>query len=155
MPTIVIWEGARFDQLKQLWGAGLSASQIAREMHCTRNAVLGAAHRKGLADRTAKPRKPVVDMRKQRRAMAPARKLSSVKHTEIKIRPPVTSVTRSQSTVDVTNPLHITALNGCNCRWVVGEPANLMYCGAVTESEGASFCAAHANIAYIPTRLTR
>lgn len=51
------WTPERIQQLGDLWGAGLSASEIARTMGgVTRSAVIGKVHRLGLSGRTATKR---------------------------------------------------------------------------------------------------
>ena len=48
------WTDDRVEILTKLWGEGLSASQIARELgDVTRNAVIGKVHRLGLAGRAS------------------------------------------------------------------------------------------------------
>ena len=43
--TVLTWSEDRVEQLKKLWEAGLSASQIAAELgNVTRNAVIGKVH---------------------------------------------------------------------------------------------------------------
>ena len=45
--TVLTWSDDRVEQLKKLWEAGLSASQIAAELgNVTRNAVIGKVHRR-------------------------------------------------------------------------------------------------------------
>ena len=52
------WTDERIDQLKQMWEAGLTASQIAEALTgVSRNAVIGKAHRLGLQSRPS-PVKP-------------------------------------------------------------------------------------------------
>src|SRR5258705_9250098 len=54
--TVLTWTDDRVEQLKKLWEAGLSASQIAAELgNVTRNAVIGKVHRLGLSGRAQSP----------------------------------------------------------------------------------------------------
>jgi GcrA cell cycle regulator len=56
------WTIERVELLKELWGEGLSARQIAELLgHVTRNAVIGKAHRLGLSTRSV-PSKPTIAM---------------------------------------------------------------------------------------------
>lgn len=55
------WDDERIRQLTELWGEGQSANQIARQIAgATRNAVIGKAHRLGLARRENPIRQPGV-----------------------------------------------------------------------------------------------
>lgn len=50
------WTDERVDKLKELWGEGMSASQIAKVLGgVTRNAVIGKVHRLGLSNRGGGP----------------------------------------------------------------------------------------------------
>ena len=67
--TVLTWSDDRVDQLKKLWEAGLSASQIAAELgNVTRNAVIGKVHRLGLSGRAKSPATAVPRPRKARPA---------------------------------------------------------------------------------------
>ena len=56
------WTAERVDLLKELWGEGQSARQIAKALgEVTRNAVIGKAHRLGLSIRIT-PAKPIISM---------------------------------------------------------------------------------------------
>lgn len=56
------WTAERVELLKELWGEGLSARQIAESLgHVTRNAVIGKTHRLGLSTRSV-PSKPAIAM---------------------------------------------------------------------------------------------
>src|SRR5206468_2403902 len=67
--TVLTWSDDRVEQLKKLWEAGLSASQIAAELgSVTRNAVIGKVHRLGLSRRPKSPSSAVPRPRKARPA---------------------------------------------------------------------------------------
>ena len=67
--TVVGWTDDRVEQLKKLWEAGLSASQIAAELgNITRNAVIGKVHRLGLSGRAKSPSSAAPRQRKVRPA---------------------------------------------------------------------------------------
>ena len=67
--TVITWTDDRVEQLKKLWEAGLSASQIAAELgNVTRNAVIGKVHRLGLSGRAKSPSSAAPRPRKARPA---------------------------------------------------------------------------------------
>jgi hypothetical protein len=67
--TVAGWTDDRVEQLKKLWDAGLSASQIAAELgNITRNAVIGKVHRLGLSGRAKSPSSAAPRQRKARPA---------------------------------------------------------------------------------------
>jgi GcrA cell cycle regulator len=67
--TVITWTDDRVEQLKKLWEAGLSASQIAAELgNVTRNAVIGKVHRLGLSGRAKSPSSAAPRQRKARPA---------------------------------------------------------------------------------------
>jgi GcrA cell cycle regulator len=45
------WTDERIAELEKLWRAGLTTEKIARQIGCTKNAVIGKAHRLGLRAR--------------------------------------------------------------------------------------------------------
>src|SRR5271154_6193980 len=68
--TVLTWSDDRVEQLKKLWEAGLSASQIAAELgNVTRNAVIGKVHRLGLSGRAKSPSSSAPRVRKPRAHM--------------------------------------------------------------------------------------
>src|SRR5256714_10279123 len=65
--TVLTWSEDRVEQLKKLWEAGLSASQIAAELgNVTRNAVIGKVHRLGLSGRAKSPSSAAPRQRRSR-----------------------------------------------------------------------------------------
>ena len=109
------WTDDRVEKLKQLWGDGMSASQIAKALGgVTRNAVIGKVHRLGLsnrgtaaggqaatgeakkADKPARPSRPV-------KAVAEAKPAAAVVEEEVARPAPV--MVRTQPVIrDATQP---------------------------------------------------
>lgn len=132
------WTDERVSLLKQLWGEGKTAAEIAKVLGdgITRNAVIGKAHRLKLSSRlspiqqnTSKKVKTDVN---PPRAPRPAIKLPEFKGKGVKM-------------VD---------LNAQMCRWPNGDPQdeNFNFCGC-DSVPGLAYCADHARVAYqVPTR---
>jgi len=131
------WTEERVSLLKQLWGEGKSAAQIASALGegVTRNAVIGKAHRLKLSSRLSpiqqnakKPSKPVEAAPVKRKALKqPEFKGKGLKLEELKDR---------------------------MCRWPTGDPRdeNFSFCGC-DSVPGLPYCEEHAKVAYqVPTR---
>src|SRR5215210_7113136 len=155
------WTKGRIERLKELWGEGLSASQIAAELGegVSRNAVLGKAHRLGLAQGEAKvastprPRKPT-------RPPDPAPAVEPPPQNDpdaapmMSNRPPTEAAElprRDEAIVPQSEGVTIMELREGVCRWPLGDPttAEFRYCGA-RAVEGLPYCAHHAQMAYQP-----
>ena len=160
------WTKERIERLKELWGEGLSASQIAAELggDVSRNAVISKAHRLGIdhgapkGTSTPRPRRP--------RPPDPAPLVEPTSHDD----PPPTSVPtnpvaahgpdaappaplplREGAVVPQSDGVTIMELREGVCRWPLGDPTTpeFRYCGA-RAVEGLPYCAHHAQVAYQP-----
>ncbi len=146
------WTDDRIDLLKQLWGQGLTASQIAERLGgVSRNAVIGKAHRLGLSSRPSPirggvgtgPRAP------RKRSATPARP----------VLPAATAGTMSGAAPAAPQPVREPAPKPAprrvasggtkSCMWPVGDPKeqNFHFCEAPAEP-GRPYCAAHCSQAY-------
>lgn len=149
------WDDNRIEQLKKLWGEGLSASQIAAELGgVTRNAVIGKVHRLGLSGRTKA--KPAAAARPRKAVKAPVRSttvlfrgnLAVVEVTDaIAVAEPV----RESVVIPMSRRVSIMELREGVCRWPLGDPlqADFAYCGADCGA-GKTYCEAHARVAFQP-----
>lgn len=63
MSVFVFWTEERCEELGRLWALGLSGTEIGKALGCTKNAVIGRAHRLRLAARES-PIKPLTPARK-------------------------------------------------------------------------------------------
>lgn len=125
------WTDDRVKLLKQLWGEGKTAAEIAKELGgVTRNAVIGKAHRLKLNSRLSPIQQNVKKTKSERkdvaRAPTPVRKIE-FKGLGIKLR-------------DLENDM---------CRWPSGDPKDkdFVFCGC-KRIEGLPYCAEHCKAAY-------
>jgi len=154
------WNAERVELLKRHFNAGLSCSQIAREIGVTRNAVIGKMNRLGLS----RPRDVIAGQQEFRRAARLARPKT----------PPGPRPRRPRLSIFAQHEMLVAAfpepqlrvedvpiVNGCGCtllelsratcRWPVSatDGADARFCGS-TPIEGLPYCPGHARIAYRP-----
>lgn len=155
--TVLTWSDERVEQLKKLWEAGLSASQIAAELgNVTRNAVIGKVHRLGLSGRAKSPASAVPRQRKARPAqqmMRVSRPVSrgntALAHAfEVELEPDPIAF---DNVVPMSQRLSLLELNEATCHWPVGDPASpdFFFCGGKALA-GLPYCAHHSRVAYQP-----
>lgn len=142
------WTDEKVTLLKQLWGEGKTAAEIARVLGggLTRNAVIGKAHRLRLSNRISpiqqndNVRKPVVVAS----SPAPAAARAAV------VAVAVASAARGSG-------VRMADLKERMCRWPVGDPKdaeNFHFCGD-SVVPGMPYCAEHARVAYQAASKTR
>jgi GcrA cell cycle regulator len=155
--TVLTWSDDRVEQLKKLWEAGLSASQIAAELgSVTRNAVIGKVHRLGLSGRAKSPSSAVPRQRKARpaqqmmRVSRPAsRGNTALAHAfEVELEPDPIAY---DNVVPMSQRLSLLELNEATCHWPVGDPSSpeFFFCGGKALA-GLPYCAHHSRVAYQP-----
>ncbi|MEC9345100.1 MAG: GcrA family cell cycle regulator [Pseudomonadota bacterium] len=129
------WTEERVSRLKELWGTGMTAAQIADELgEVTRNAVIGKANRLGLS-KPGRPRitkaKPSVRQRIMRPAMKPEPE-DVVPQEPVSPPPPPGAL-----------PQHR------RCQFPIGHPgeSDFHFCDHETMT-GKPYCTYHCTIAY-------
>jgi GcrA cell cycle regulator len=133
------WTDERVSLLKQLWGEGKTAAEIAKVLGdgITRNAVIGKAHRLRLSSRLSPIQQ---NTGKKTKSEAPVARL---------VKPvPLKAVEFKGKGVKMID------LNVRMCRWPVGDPKdeNFSFCGCDSVA-GLPYCEDHARAAYqVPTR---
>ena len=136
------WTHERIEQLKKLWEAGYTASNIATELGgITRNAVIGKAHRLGLSGRM-KSKSKVSSVSIVRKRKMPVNKNSKIIELTTSVEP--------------MNPTSFADTKDGLCRWPLGEPEDLdfKFCGRKC-AEGMIYCTEQHSLAYQPLNQTR
>lgn len=127
------WTEDRIEQLRQLWGSGKSASEIADMLGgVSRNAVIGKAHRLGLSGRPSPIKAKPEDEPEATPAPAAAE--------------PAKARRAREATPEGANILSLTERM---CRWPLGDPkqAGFRFCGKGVYG-GLPYCMEHAAMAY-------
>src|ERR1700738_4206493 len=149
------WTSERIALLRSYFDAGLSCSQIAREIGTTRNAVIGKMHRLGLS----RPKDAFADRLAARDAARPKAvrrkpwRLSLHAQREMLI---ATYPGRAaeEPAVESAHKCSLLELSQAQCRWPISEPGaqDFAFCGN-RSVDGLSYCVGHARIAYrVPGR---
>ena len=144
------WSPKRVEQLKRCFNAGLTCSQIAREIGVTRNAVIGKMNRMGLSQprdplaaptrRHAKPTRPRSQRRWSPFTVADQRKLLRDAFPQARV---------EEIPIHDGRGCTLLELAQGRCRWPINDPgaANFCYCGNEAFT-GLPYCAGHARLAY-------
>ncbi|MPZ57593.1 MAG: GcrA cell cycle regulator [Rhizobiales bacterium] len=158
------WTDERVALLKRLWADGLSASQIAAELHhVTRNAVIGKVHRLGLSGRAKSPSSRMPRPRKPR-ASRLAPRLAWRGNTALaeSLAPDAEPEIIADNVIPFGQRRTLLELNSEHCRWPIGDPQveDFYFCGGraigavpAVQHDGVveiPYCAWHARMAYRP-----
>lgn len=152
------WPDSANALLRREWANGLTASQISaaleRELRIkkSRSAVLGRAHRLGLAGRT-RPPQPSGRLRRRKLPMTrEQRVLFSPRPIKPEPPPPLADdLKRIAALAPLDGRLSVLRLSTFTCKFPIGDPkhADFAFCGR-TVREGAPYCPDHCRLTYVP-----
>ena len=138
------WTEQKVAKLKELWGKGNTASQIAEIIGgISRNAVIGKAHRLNLSAKI-----------KTRTATSNQNFESSLDEKNIKSRKTRKSKFKSliiENDFEPENPKQLEELDENSCKWPIGHPneKSFYFCGR-SSLKDFSYCKLHLLYAYQP-----
>ena len=136
------WTLERVDKLKQLWGKGNTAGQIASIIGgVTRNAVIGKAYRLNLAAKSIQKKNNFNQVsHHQENAPQPERKTRRSRFKSLLL----------DKSFEPENPKSLEELNDEICRWPIGHPnePDFYFCGRKSMKD-FSYCKLH--VLFIPT----
>ncbi|HEU0117612.1 MAG TPA: GcrA family cell cycle regulator [Alphaproteobacteria bacterium] len=156
------WTEQKIQALKDMWGHGYSASEIAKHLGgLTRNAVIGKAHRLKLSSRPSPIKRedegtglaasenamPAMKQSRKRVMLRPLPVVPTPSSTTTKI--PTKDAFRALDNVKRTEGIAVTKAGDRHCRWPVGDPRSpdFRFCGCQAY-EGMPYCIDHARVAY-------
>jgi len=138
------WNEEKVEKLKELWGKGSTASQIAEIIGgISRNAVIGKAHRLNLSSKI-----------KTRNASSSQNFDNSYEETSSKQRRGRKSKFQSliiEKDFEPENPKKLEELDESSCKWPIGHPEeqSFYFCGR-SSMKDFSYCKLHLLYAYQP-----
>ena len=159
------WTEERVALLKQLWGEGKTAAEIANHLGqgVTRNAVIGKAHRLKLSSRTSPVQQKTTANTNTKTATASRNTVPSAEdpakgrpgqepagEDEVAPAAPTRKHRKNgQAVPGAVKGVKMEALRERMCRWPIGDPQedDFHFCGGRTAS-GATYCRQHAAVAY-------
>ncbi len=137
------WTLEKVDKLKQLWGKGDTAGQIASIIGgVTRNAVIGKAYRLNLATKLVQKKNNFVQISQNQ---------ESIPQIERKTRKSRFKSLLLDKSFEPENPKSLEELHDEICRWPIGHPneSDFYFCGRKSMKD-FSYCKLHVLYAFQP-----
>jgi len=136
------WTVEKVNKLKELWGKGNTASQIAEILGgMSRNAVIGKAHRLNLSGKIIAKKGPSNQLKNKTKNLQSNKRERRGRFKSLVI----------EKDFEPENPKQLEELDENSCKWPIGHPneKNFYFCGR-TSLKDFSYCKLHLLYAFQP-----
>lgn len=143
MKEKIEWGDAEIRLIKDEWGAGKTAAEIAAQLNGrSRNAVLGKAHRLGLPPRFIRDTGAMAKKKEKKKSAASRETVTDHHVSDVRYQPEETPA----------NLVSLLDLKNGQCSWPYGDPKEpgFGFCGAECKA-GSVYCAGHHKRAFQPS----
>ena len=165
------WDDNSIKQLQKLWEKGLSATEIAKKMNVSKNAIVGKVHRLCLKARPSPIKKKEADLFDNDELVSATEQVEEIKDIELVQEPEIAvqpnadteqvfskpeaisekkSKTKSKTKENSSRYIKLVELDSHTCRWPIGDPRDedFCFCGKSVHA-GQTYCDEHSQIAYV------
>ncbi|MBQ8481520.1 MAG: global cell cycle regulator GcrA-like protein [Alphaproteobacteria bacterium] len=143
------WTDESVEELRRLWDKGLTASEIAKKLGVTKNAIVGKVHRLCLKARPS-PIKTKDEEVEQNQATVQEEIIIETESTdELPVEENIKE-TEIVNSVSGNGRVKLVDLDSHTCRWPVGDPRDddFGFCGKKVRA-GQTYCDEHSAMAYV------